>query len=91
MTNGLQPRSPCPGSNPGVGNAVVGAPCMAVSAACPDFKVTSVFLFILPMDTSLTRKKPKTDEKTQIMYLHFAMIKKDTMNISLGTNSNMII
>lgn len=78
-------------SNPGLGNAVVGAPCMAVSAAWPDFKVTSEFLFILPIDTSLTREKPKTDEKTQIVYLHFAMIKKDTINISLGIKSSMII
>lgn len=56
---------------------------MAVLAAWPDFKVTSMFFFILLMDNILIRKKPKTDEKIRIVYLHCAVIKKDAMDISL--------
>ena len=64
---------------------------MAVLAAWPDFKVTSVFFFILLMDKILIRKNPKTDEKIRIVYLHCAMIKKDALDIPLGPKGNAII
>lgn len=60
-------------------------------ATWPDFKVTSMLFFTLPMDKILIRKKPKVDEKIQIVYLHCAMIKKDATDISPGTKANAII
>ena len=43
------------------------------------------------MDKILIRKKPETDDKIQIGYPHCAMIKKEAMDIPLGTKVNAII
>ena len=78
---------------PGLGECSLwsGPLCLAVLAAWPDFKVTSMFFFLLLMDKILIRKKPETDDKIQIGYPHCAMIKKEAMDIPLGTKVNAII